>query len=137
MVDSEAASARLERLRELIERLKGVHEQGKDAYLADERLRLMTERCLELAAQICIDLGLQVLAEKSSPTPESYADVFRTLGKEGLIEMDLAGRLAEAAKQRNLLVHLYLDIDDGKVFDSLFHLDDLRQFAAFVGDQLD
>jgi len=97
----------------------------------------MTERCLELSAQICIDLGLQALAEHSAPTPENYAEVFKTLGREGLIDEDLANRLANAAKQRNVLVHLYLDVDDKKVFDSLSHLDDLRQFAVFVEEQLD
>lgn len=60
-----------------------------------------------------------------------------TLGKAELIETGLAGRLAEAARQRNLLVHLYLDIDDRMVFEFLSHLDDLRQFATFVGGQLD
>ncbi|MDQ3725588.1 MAG: DUF86 domain-containing protein [Actinomycetota bacterium] len=124
-------------MRQLIVRLEDVREQGESAYLADEQLRLMTERCLQLAAQICVDLGLQVLAEQPAPTPEKYADVFRTLGREGLIESDLADRLANAAKQRNLLVHLYLEVDDKKVFASLTHLDDLRQFAAFVGEQLD
>jgi uncharacterized protein YutE (UPF0331/DUF86 family) len=137
LVDADKASLRLERLRELIKRLEDVREQGEDAYLADERLRLMTERCLELAAQICIDLGMQTIAEQSAPTPENYADVFQTLGREGLIDSALADRLAEAAKQRNVLVHLYLDVDDKKVFESLSHLCDLQQFAAFVGDRLD
>lgn len=137
MVDAERASLRLERLRGLIKRLEDVREQGESAYLADERVRLMTERCLELSAQICIDLGLQALAEQSAPTPESYADVFKTLGEEGIIDNDLADRLAEAAKQRNVLVHLYLDVDDKKVFSALSHLDALRQFAAVLGDKLD
>jgi uncharacterized protein YutE (UPF0331/DUF86 family) len=45
--------------------------------------------------------------------------------------------MGDAARQRNLLVHLYLEIDDGVVFDSLGRLDDLRQFAAFVKGRLD
>lgn len=137
MVDAERAYLRLERLRSLIAQLEDVREEGESAYLTDEKLRLMTERCLELAAQICIDLGLQTLAEQAAPTPENYADVFKTLGREGLIDEGLATRLANAAKQRNVLVHLYLEIDDKKVFDSLSHLDDLRQFAVFVESQLD
>jgi uncharacterized protein YutE (UPF0331/DUF86 family) len=137
LVDADRAYLRLERLRSLIARLEDVREEGESAYFADAKLRLMTERCLELAAQICIDLGLQALAEQSAPTPENYADVFKTLGREGLIGEDLAERLANAAKQRNVLVHLYLDVDDKKVFDSLSHLDDLRRFAAFVEAQLD
>jgi uncharacterized protein YutE (UPF0331/DUF86 family) len=137
LVDAERAYLRIERLRSLIAQLEDVRREGEGAYFADERLRLMTERCLELSAQICIDLGLQALAEQSAPTPESYADVFKTLGREGLMDKELANRLADAAKQRNVLVHLYLDIDDKKVFESLSHLDDLRQFARFIDEQLD
>jgi len=137
LVDAERASARMRRFEELVDQLEEIRRKGEEAYLADPGLRAMAERWLSLAIQICIDLGTQVLAERSGPTPSDYAEVFKTLGEEGLIESGLANRLAEAAKQRNLLVHLYLDIDDRKVFDSLSHLDDLRQFAAFVGEQLD
>ena len=137
MVDAERAGARLRRLEKLIEDLQAIEEKGSEAYLADPGLRAMTERWLELAIQICIDLGTQVLAERSGPTPSKYSEVFEIFGREELLDRELADRLAEAARQRNLLVHLYLDIDDKKVFDSLSHLDDLRQFAAFVEKQLD
>lgn len=137
MVDDDRASLRLRRLEELVEDLEGIQKKGKESYLADSGLRAMAERWLELSIQICIDLGTQVLAERSGPTPSGYAGVFETLGDKGLLEKDLAERLAEAAKQRNLLVHLYLDIDDSKVFESLSRLDDLRRFAAFVEEQLD
>jgi uncharacterized protein YutE (UPF0331/DUF86 family) len=40
--------------------------------------------------------------------------------------------LAAAAGQRNVLVHMYLDIDDREVFRALDRLDDLRSFAAAV-----
>lgn len=137
MVDADRTEARLDRLRELIKNLEGSREKGEEAYLADPGLRAMTERWLELSIQICIDLGLQVLTERGATTPESYAGVFDTLGKEGFLPEELASRLADAAKQRNLLVHLYLDIDDKAVFASLAQLDSLRQFAASVADQLD
>lgn len=37
-----------------------------------------------------------------------------------------------AARQRNLIVHLYMEIDDRAVFASLSYLDDLREFATAV-----
>lgn len=137
MVDPDKASLRLKRLRESIELLEEVREKGKDAYLADPGVRAATERWLGLSIQVCVDLGTQIALEELRAAPDNYAAVFTTLGKEGLIENDLADRLAAAAKQRNLLTHLYLEVDDEKVFDSLSHLDDLRQFAAFVADRID
>lgn len=47
-------------------------------------------------------------------------------------ERDLGDKLAAAAGQRNVLVHMYLDIDDREVFAALDRLDDLRRFAAAV-----
>jgi uncharacterized protein YutE (UPF0331/DUF86 family) len=137
LVDPDRAAARLRRLRETVELLEEVRNEGKKAYLADASRRAATERWLGLAVQICVDLGTQTALEQRGAAPSNYAEVFTTLGKVGLIDEDLADRLAEAAKQRNLLTHLYLEIDDEKVFESLSNLDDLRQFAAFVEGQLD
>lgn len=130
MVDVSRVEARVQRLEELIERLDEVRQAGEDAYLADEQMRAATERWLQVAVQICIDLGTQLVTEQSARPPSDYAEVFTILGEKGVIPGDLAQRLADAAKQRNLIVHLYLEIDDRAVFASLTHLDDLREFAA-------
>jgi uncharacterized protein YutE (UPF0331/DUF86 family) len=136
LVDADRAEARIARLEELIERLETVHGKGVDVYLGDVELRAMTERWLEVALQVCIDLGTQVVMEQSAPAPSSYAEIFETLGQKGLLSEELASRLGDAARQRNLLVHLYMEVDDRAVFASLAFLDDLREFAAFAQSQL-
>jgi uncharacterized protein YutE (UPF0331/DUF86 family) len=137
LVDAERAGARLSRLEKLIEDLESIRAEGEDAYLAQDRLRMAAERELELAVQICIDIGTQLVMERSVRAPESYADVFRAMADADLLPRDLAERLSAAARQRNLLVHLYLEINDRKVFDSLNSLDDLRQFGEIVGRRID
>lgn len=132
MVDADRVEARVERLEELIERLEDVRKKGEETYLRDAELRAMTERWLEVAIQVCIDLGTQIVMEQSAPAPSNYADIFRALGQKDLLPKELANRLADAARQRNLLVHLYMDVDDRAVFASLAFLDDLRQFAVFA-----
>jgi uncharacterized protein YutE (UPF0331/DUF86 family) len=137
LVDDPRAEARLGRLEEQVERLEAVRARGVGAYVADAELRAMTERWLEVAIQICIDLGAQVVAELSAPAPSDYAEIFKILGDKDLLTKDLAARLGDAARQRNLLVHLYMEVDDRAVFASLSYLDDLRQFAAFARQRLD
>lgn len=132
MVDADRVEARVQRLEELIERLDEVRQAGEDAYLANEEQRAATERWLQVAVQICIDLGTQLVSEQSARPPSDYADVFTILGQKSVISSELAERLSDAAKQRNLIVHLYLEIDDRTVFASLAHLDDLREFASSV-----
>lgn len=132
MVDADRVEGRIQRLEGLIERLDEVRQAGEDAYLANEERRAATERWLQVAVQICIDLGTQLISEQSARPPSDYADVFTILGQKGVIPSELAERLANAAKQRNLIVHLYLEIDDRSVFASLAHLDDLREFASSI-----
>lgn len=132
MVDVDRVEARIQRLEEMIERLDEVRREGVDAYLADAQQRAATERWLQLAIQICIDLATQVVTEQSARPPSDYADVFRILGEREIIPTDLALRLGNAAKQRNLIVHLYMEIEDRAVFASLAYLDDLREFATTV-----
>jgi len=117
----------------MLERLEEIRDAGEEAYLADAQQRLATERLLQLAIQICIDLAAQVVSEQSAPPPSSYSDVFRILGDKDVISAEIAERLGNAAGQRNLLVHLYMEIDDRAVFASLAFLDDLREFATVVG----
>ena len=133
MVDAEQVENRLERLEAMLERLEEIRDAGEKAYLADAQQRLATERLLQLSIQICIDLAAQVVSEQSAPPPSSYSDVFRILGDKGVISAEIAERLGNAARQRNLLVHLYMEIDDKAVFASLAFLDDLREFATIVG----
>lgn len=132
MVDAESITDRLERLERLIELLADVRSGGKQDYLADERLRAATERWLQLAEQACIDLGAHLVSELSAPPPADYAGIFRSLADAGQLDPQLASQLIAMARQRNILVHAYLDIDDEIVFESLDHLDDLRDFAAAV-----
>lgn len=132
LVDAEQVENRLQRLEAMLERLEEVRDAGEEAYLADTKQRLATERLLQLSIQICIDLAAQVVSEQSVPPPSSYSDVFKVLGDKGVISAEIAERLGNAARQRNLLVHLYMEIDDRAVFASLAFLDDLREFAATV-----
>ncbi len=133
MVDAEQVENRLERLEAMLERLEEIRGAGEEAYLADAQQRLATERLLQLSIQICIDLAAQVVSEQSAPPPSSYSDVFKILGDKGVISAKIAERLGNVARQRNLLVHLYMEIDDKAVFASLAFLDDLREFATIVG----
>jgi uncharacterized protein YutE (UPF0331/DUF86 family) len=137
MVDPEAVVARLRLLAQLLAELEVTRGRGREIYRAQRELRLATERRLQLALQACIDIAAHLLAERNVPAPQDYAGLFPALAEAGVLESGLARRLASAARQRNLLVHLYLDVDDELVWRSLGRLDDLRDFAAAVSRLLE
>lgn len=105
---------------------------GRERYLADRSLQREVERSLQLSIQACIDVGAHVVAAHGLGAPADYAGVFELLARRAQLDRDLADRLMLATKQRNLLVHGYLNIDQRLVWESLGEADDLRAFAAWA-----
>lgn len=130
MVDAESVRHRLERLDPLLAVLDEVRARGEASFLDDVHLQLEAERALQLSIQICIDVGAHLVSERGLKPPDDYRGVFASLRQAGLLDTDLADRLADAAKLRNLLVHAYTDLDHRQLWQSLDDLDDLRRFAT-------
>ena len=63
------------------------------------------------AVQVTIDLATSSCVRLGLGTPATYAEAFRLLAGQGLLDQDLAERLARAAGFRNLLVHGYGRLD--------------------------
>ena len=82
-------------------------------------------------------MSRSVIVAGSRTAIGKLAGVFASLADAGRLDPELAGALAQAARQRNLLVHSYLEVDDRKILDSLEHLDEFREFSAAVQAVLD
>lgn len=130
MVDAESIFSKLARLDSLLGVLEQARTQGRQAILSDVHLQLEVERALQLSIQICIDVGAHLVSELGLRPPDEYRAVFASLAGSGLIDSELADRLGDAARLRNLLVHDYTDVDHARLWDSLAELDDLRALAA-------
>lgn len=63
------------------------------------------------AVQVVIDLAVSSCVKLGLGSPPTYGDAFRLLAGRGLIEPELADRLARAAGFRNLVVHAYANLD--------------------------
>jgi uncharacterized protein YutE (UPF0331/DUF86 family) len=71
----------------------------------------MVLHAMLIAIQAAIHLGEQIIAERRFERPRSYRETFQILGVRGVLEPDLAERLAGLAGFRNVLVHVYWDLD--------------------------
>ena len=135
MVDPEKVTDRLERLAELLDELSDIEKDGYDSYRTSFRSRLAVAHGLQLAVQVCLDIGAHLIAEEGLKMPNDYRGIFASL-KEGGLESELADRLSAAAGMRNILVHDYLMVDDEAVWGALGRLDDLHQFSGFVKSKI-
>lgn len=88
---------------------------------------------LLLAIETLLDLGSHVISSEGYPPPANYADIFCVLREEGVIDAGLAERLMAMARFRNVLVHLYAEVDEARVLEILrTSLDDMDEFVALL-----
>lgn len=88
------------------------------------------------AVQIVIDLAVSACVGLGLGSPPSYADAFRMLGEHGIIDEELAARLARAAGFRNLLVHAYAALDLERVHEAAMSgPQELTAFLAALRDR--
>jgi uncharacterized protein YutE (UPF0331/DUF86 family) len=132
LVDPESIESRLEHLADLLDELERIRIDGHDAYAEEFRRRLAARHAIQLAVQICVDIGAHMIAELGVRMPDDYKGIFEALRDPVGLDPVLAKRLSDAAGMRNVLVHVYLEVDDDKVWEALDHLDALRQFAAIA-----
>ena len=118
---------KLSYLRQLLRDLAPYREVTLDEVEA-EHYKL--ERLLELLVMAASDILHHLLAERGQ-TAVSYKSAFQLAAKEGMIPAELSDRLQNAASMRNVLVHLYEEIDYEILHQSIpSALEDFAQFVA-------
>jgi uncharacterized protein YutE (UPF0331/DUF86 family) len=120
------------RLRAMERSLRTLRARGRDAFLSDEVVQDRAERHAQLLAQACADIALHILAGTGTAAPETYAEALSALAADAVIPSPLAACLAQAVRLRNILVHGYLDIDHGRLFDELDWIESTEEFAAAI-----
>ena len=84
------------------------------------------------AIEAVLDVAHHLLASELWGPADTSADAVRLLAQHGVLDDDLAVRLAEAVGFRNVLVHGYAEVDDDLVVANLDRLDDLQSFIDQV-----
>ncbi len=135
MVDRSVFLRRLGKLEQLLEDLQPLTKIERTDFLADRAVQAQAERWMHLAAECALDLANHLIADRGWRTPTTNRETFRVLAENGALPGDLAGRMEGWAGFRNILVHLYLEIDQDTVFDILTRdLDELRAYAAKLAE---
>lgn len=137
MVDRDALSSRLDALETYLAELRAFSIGSRGQFVREPSLHHLAERYLHLACESVLDISHHLIADKGYRQPGSYKDAIDVLQQEGVLDADLAGRLKRWMGLRNLLVHLYLEIDHGRTFDAISEdLGDLAAFASLMARML-
>ena len=125
---------RAQEIRRAVSVLAGYSNLSREEFVSDQmvvdvaKYRLLV--AIEAAASMCTHIAARQLGE----APSSYAQCFQVLASSGIISPELAERLAAMARFRNLLAHVYAEVDDSRVWEVLqSDLGDLENYLSAIG----
>ena len=101
-----------------------------DSFEADRQVRALSEHFMRIAIEGALDLGRHVIVRTGLGTPQEYRDIGRILGEKGVLPPDLSEKVQEMGGMRNVLVHLYWDIDYHRLRKTI--VEDLDVFEKYV-----
>lgn len=97
-----------------------------------------TKHRMQIAVEMVINIAEHIVSGLNLGMPEYARDLFHLLVKVNIITEDLAEKLGKSVGLRNVLVHMYLDVDLDILADSAsIGLNDLRAFVKAVNEFLE
>ena len=128
MVDKMLILRKIAELEEYLKQTKEYSEITVADYSGDWKTQRIVERTLQMIIETCLDIAAHLISDKGYRVPENYADTFRVLYENDVLEEALFETMADAAKFRNIIVHHYNRIDPAVVVTVLN-----RHLNAFAG----
>ncbi len=125
---------RIMEIKRAVGELKSIASGGEENFLSNPTGIDAAKYKLVVAIEAALSICNHIAARLEKKIPESYSDCFIILGEEGVLSRDLSKRLARMAKFRNMLVHIYWEIDNAKIYEIIHNdLKDLEEFTGEVG----
>lgn len=135
MVDELRVRRRLRQATDIVDFLDA--EAAADPAIRAQRRWLDSVKYNSIAAiECCVDVGQHLCAVRGWGPPSTNADTFRILAAHGVLDDDLAARMARASGFRNVLVHGDIQVRDDLVEANLDRTGDIRGFVAAIADWL-
>jgi len=135
MTDAELVAKKLAFIETCVRELRTLARPERIA--DDVREQRFVQHTLQLAIQAALDVASHIVSDERLGEPDTNRDVFRLLERATIVPADLGGRLEQMAGFRNVVVHLYQEVDLGIVRDVVEnHLDDLLEFVAAIRRRL-
>ena len=133
MIDKVKIEGQLSNLRDYLSKLYDIAKIDLKTFQHDILYKAAAERLLQVSIETCLNIGNHIIASMSWRNPNDYADIFKILGENEVIPKEFSEKMVEMAKFRNLLVHLYWEIDPKVEFEFLkSDLNDFELFAKYI-----
>lgn len=113
-----------------LQEFSGITVQNYREHWKTQRI---VERTLQIMIESCADLANHILSDRGMRAPTSYADTFKILLENHVIDAELFATMEKMAKFRNIVVHQYEEVDAEVVVAILKkHLKDFERFKEAI-----
>ena len=129
MVDEALILRKLAELDQYYSQLKEYENTTANQYSDDWKIQRIIERTLQMMIETCADIAGHIIADKGFRIPKSYADTFKVLLEEKILDRKLYAVMEKIAKFRNIVVHHYDKVDSEIVTAILKN--DLADFISY------
>ena len=129
MVDKTLILRKLTELEEYLGQVREYTSITIDRYSKDWKAQRVVERTLQMMIETCADVAGHIISDKGYRVPGTYADTFRVLYENGILNKDLFETMEKMAKFRNIIVHHYDKVDTEIVIGILKKY--LKDFFAY------
>jgi uncharacterized protein YutE (UPF0331/DUF86 family) len=136
MVDETRVLRLLRSLTDTLEVLR-TEQSADDTRRADPMWLRGIKYAFVVAVENAVDIAPHLCASEQWGPPSDNGDTMRILGEHGVLDAPLARAMRSAVGFRNVLVHDYVEVDDGVVLDQLADLSDLEAFTVAIAAHLE
>lgn len=136
-MDKQVIANKIESLRRCLTRVESRCPKNLDALLNDVDAQDVLTLNLSRAIQLCVDISLHILSASNQTVPQTMADAFTGLVKEGIISVDTEEKMRKAVGFRNIAIHEYEKINWAIVYSiATERLSDFKVFAKTISELL-
>lgn len=107
---------KIEEIEKYIDELSEIKLDKLENYIKDFKTKAACERYAERIIEAIVDLAFLLIKKRKLPLPESDLEAFDILFENNIISLELAEKLKDAKRMRNILAHEYGVVDDEIVF---------------------
>lgn len=133
MVDKSLALRKIADLQTYLDQIREFAGITLQDYKSDWKTQRIVERTLQMIIEACVDLAHHIISDEGMRTPTSYADAFKVLAENRVIDSNLLVTMDRMAKFRNVVVHQYEEVDAEIVIAILRkRLPDLEQYISAI-----
>ena len=130
--DMQKVRAKIQMIEENVRRLEALQARAHDEFIGDFLALEAAKHLLQVSIEAMLDIGAHLTARLRLKTPRDGAQVFQQLAQEGLLPADHVPTYTRMVKFRNLLVHLYQEVDAEQVYQIVQK--ELGDFRIFIAD---